>query len=214
MHLIQLAEAVKLFPSIRSEEIKSFGARKIHYLITGRNAWHSTWVQNYWPKCISSHSSELEQDAEKKRGPGTTFQIKELPALVFATKSGSAVITEINTDYPLKNYSPRSYLASQNQCNLLRSPDDPALQVFVGSTLGALMRSLENSSGCWNYPPRHQSIFSMFLPQGNLEDFEAAADYYSFKESGRSGGSKNSIGWSIRTGKIKSDYIESLANMT
>jgi hypothetical protein len=46
------------------------------YLGYGRNAWHSTWINRYYPKCISFSIETLKKEAEKRRTQGTVFRIQ------------------------------------------------------------------------------------------------------------------------------------------
>ena len=81
MYLDDLNEILSINLGFYSEEIISTQIKKIYYLVTGRNAWHSTWVQHFYKRCISTDYRDLENDAEKRRGAGTVFYIEELPAL-------------------------------------------------------------------------------------------------------------------------------------
>ena len=158
MHLNDVPDVLTINPSLGAEIITSAEVKKIFYLITGRNAWHSTWVRHYYERCMSTESRDLECDAEKMRGPGTTFQIDEIPALCLALQSGCLVITEINTAEPLKNYRPTGLLTAglgQNFDNLSER------SVFTGNTLADVMQSLD-SQECWKLPKKGNSLLRLF----------------------------------------------------
>jgi hypothetical protein len=210
MYLIQMKEALESNQGLADEGVQFVSASKVYYLITGRNAWHSTWVRQYYKNCISTESRELERDAERLRERGTTFQIQELPGICLETKSGCAVLTEINTFYPLKNYDPISYLKNKNVKNNIMPEDGSKLNSFVGSSIGCIADTLKFSSECWIRASNYESIFWLFLPKGKIADFEQCSHYYQNKESRPSGGSRNSLAWSIKTGKVTSEYIERL----
>ena len=88
MYLEDFNDVLASKPNIGSEIITSISVKKIYYLVTGRNAWHSTWVQHFYKKCISTEIKELERDSVKRRKAGTVFYIEELPALCLEVISG------------------------------------------------------------------------------------------------------------------------------
>ena len=50
MYLDEIGDTLALEPLIGNEEIKNIGIKKVFHLMTGRNAWHSTWVRQYYKK--------------------------------------------------------------------------------------------------------------------------------------------------------------------
>lgn len=211
MYLDDLNEIMLSNATLAMEEIKSTHLKKIYYLVTGRNAWHSTWVQHFYKKCISTEHNELKSDAEKRRGPGTVFYIEELPALCLETSKGCIVISEINTNAPLKNYDPRDFLKIRNQCNYIKVLSCPSEQTFNGSRLSVICESL-NSRECWKQPLPNNSIFKLFLKDKEPIDFEDHSGNFMIWNSGTSGGKKNSLSWVARAGSISGEYIDYLAN--
>ena len=69
MHLNDAHDVLITNPSLGAEFITSVKIKKIFHLITGRNAWHSTWIRQYYKKSMSTECCDLENDAEKLRGP-------------------------------------------------------------------------------------------------------------------------------------------------
>jgi hypothetical protein len=212
MYLDDLNEIMLSNATLGSEEIKSAHIKKIYYLVTGRNAWHSTWVQHFYKRCISTEYRDLENDAEKRRGAGTVFYIEELPALCLETSLGCFVISEINTNFPLKNYDPKNFLKIRNQCNYTKVLNCPTEQVFNGSRLSAIFKSLD-SRECWKQPERKDSLFKLFLKDKGPKDFEDHSGYYAIRNSSTSGGKKNSLSWVMKTGSISGEYVATLANL-
>ena len=210
MYLDDLSDIISSNAKINLEEIKSVSVKKIYYLVTGRNAWHSTWVQHFYKKCISTEYRELENDAEKRRGAGTVFYIEELPALCLEVSAGCFVISEINTNSPLKNYDPNNYLKTRNQCNYIKKFNCPTEQIFIGNRLSVILQSL-NSIECWNNSIRKDSLFKLFLIDSTPADFEDQSDYYLIRNSSTAGGKKNSLSWVMKTGNISSEYVKKLA---
>ena len=209
MYLDDLKDAISLNPAICSEEIKSVSIKKIYYLVTGRNAWHSTWVQHFYKRCISTEFRNLEKDAEQRREAGTVFYIEELPALCLETNSGCFVISEINTDYPLKNYDPKNFLSERNQCNYSKELNCPTEQFFKGNKLSTVIQSL-GLKECWNHSIRKDSVFQLFLKDKCSLDFEDASHYYVKRNSSTAGSKRNSLSWIIKTGKKSDEYIRKL----
>ena len=212
MYLDNFTDAITLKPTIRSEIVKSISAKKIYYLVTGRNAWHSTWVKYFYKRCISTECRELEADAETKREAGTVFYIEELPALCLELDSGCFILAEINTHYPLKNYDPTNFLVMRNQCNYLKELNCLTKQVFVGNNLSAILESID-SNDCWSYSRKNDSLFKLFLAKKLPSDLEDPTYYYAIRSSSKGGGKKNSLAWLIKTGKISGEYVEKLASL-
>lgn len=209
MYFDDLNDVLVVDTKISAEIITSVSVRKIYYLVTGRNAWHSTWVQHFYKKCISTEFRELEIDAEKRREAGTVFYIEELPALCLDVSSGCFALTEINTHYPLKNYNPKKFLSSRNQCNFMKENDCPSEKIFVGNSLSSVVISL-GSSECWTYPSRGNSMFKLFLSGKDSSLLDDQTYYYSIKSSGSSGGKKNSLSWVLKTGKVTDAHINKI----
>jgi hypothetical protein len=212
MYLEDLSELISINPDIKKEEIKSISQKKIYYLISGRNAWHSTWVEHYSKKSISTDSRELEKDAEKRREAGTSFCIEELPVLCFDLDSGCFLLTEINTDYPLKKYTPREFLIKNNQCNYIKTLNCHTEQSFIGNNLSVILKSL-NTKSCWEQSHPKESLFLLFLKNKSSSELDEKSSYYLRRNSSTSGGKKNSLSWVITTGKVSDEYISKLVNL-
>jgi len=82
-------------PSIGKALALSAAPTKIHYLLRGRNAWHSIWVQHYYPGCMATYNHDVESDTEKRRENGSVWSITELPALAISSDAGTLVITQL-----------------------------------------------------------------------------------------------------------------------
>lgn len=212
MYIDNFTDAITLKPNILSEIVKSVSAKKIYYLVTGRNAWRSTWVKYFYKRCISTEYRELEADAEKMREAGTVFYIKELPALCFESDSGCFILAEIDTHYPLKNYDPKNFLAMRNQRNYSKELNYLTEQVFVGNNLSAILESID-SNECWSYSTKDDSLFKLFLPKRLPSDLEDPTYPYVIRSSSKGGGTRNSLAWLIKPGKISDEYVEKIASL-
>lgn len=71
---------------------------KVFLLITGRNAWHSTWSTSYSrQRAIFGSFEEAKNVAENIRIQGSQFTIREIPALAFFSLKGVIVICEFHS---------------------------------------------------------------------------------------------------------------------
>jgi hypothetical protein len=206
MYLDEIGDTLSLEPLIGNEEIKNIEIKKIFHLMTGRNAWHSTWVRQYYKKCMATESRELEYGAEKSREAGTTFQIDEIPALCLELNSGCFLATEINTAFPLKHFHPKNFLSRTNQINENSSSNK---SLFIGKNLITFLEILR-SNECWEIHKNDGSLFQLFAKGLRISDLEDATEKYATRISGTSGGKKNSLSWSIKTGKKSGDALEKL----
>lgn len=77
--------------------IKDIKPVLIYYVCEGRNAWHSTWVQQYSQGCMHATIDSAKNYCESKRTKGTLFTIATMPALAFISGESCLAITEINT---------------------------------------------------------------------------------------------------------------------
>jgi hypothetical protein len=68
----------------------------VHYLGYGRNAWHATWANKYYPNSVSFDADELKRLAENRRVQGSVFRIQSVPLLVLRRRRSSLGIMPIN----------------------------------------------------------------------------------------------------------------------
>lgn len=142
----------KAFAELARSQIISIEAGIIYYVKTGRNAWHSTWVQQYSNGCMHGSQSSARQYAEKRRTQGTVFTIKELPSLVLQSTKGAVFVTQINTTTPLLDYSAE---AIREQPRLGSKLIEGARNNYLvkGATIGSAALSFDWSSRFWRTPP-------------------------------------------------------------
>lgn len=77
---------------------------KVIYAVDGRNAWYNTWVKRYYPSTYSLSLEDTKRMVEKKRVQGSTWSIKEVPAIAFIGHNYALLVTQINTNDILKKY--------------------------------------------------------------------------------------------------------------
>ncbi len=85
----------KSHPKLYHSEVTSIGCCKLFFLVAGRNAWHSTWINRYTPGSLQTSFLGATSEAEKRRVQGTTFVIKEIPALKLSSKAGHLLVRQL-----------------------------------------------------------------------------------------------------------------------
>jgi hypothetical protein len=86
--------------------IRSVFLTKLYYVKDGRNAWHSTWVNRWYPSSFHRSLENAKRYVEGMRVQGSVFRIIEIPTLAIGMKRGSAFVTELNCTTPLTDYLP------------------------------------------------------------------------------------------------------------
>ncbi len=159
----------KDFPDLSKAKVGTVAPCLIYYVTTGRNAWHSTWVQQYSNGCMHTSLQSAKDYAEKRRTQGTVFTIKEQPALQVRTAKGQLFATQINTSRPLAEYS-RDALREQpaHGSKLIKDSRDNYLSKGA-SALGAAL-SFDCASRFWRTaPPRKNSVIVVASGDRTLE---------------------------------------------
>jgi hypothetical protein len=69
------------------------------YVITrGRNAWHSTWVENYsGPTALIADFAFAAELAEKRRKQGSVFYIEQVPGLLLKSPEAPIALVEFHS---------------------------------------------------------------------------------------------------------------------
>lgn len=78
---------------------------KMLYLGFGRNAWHSTWINRYYPGSISFFEKDLQALSEGHRVQGSVFRIEPVPVVYLEYCHDVVVLLAIN-DRPAAAYQP------------------------------------------------------------------------------------------------------------
>lgn len=155
VELIEFDRANQMNPAIGSSRAGLARPIKIFYLYRGRNAWHSTWVQHYYPGCMTDAISTAKSNAESMRGPGNVFYILDTPALAIESELGSLVITQINTGDPLGGYEPlpMASLVENGEFKRRRLPR----RLKVGAPLAEIRETFQRGSPYWSVAPAMES---------------------------------------------------------
>lgn len=101
----------------------------IHLLTARRNAWHSTTL-NHYRTTAPAFSTVMSAwaAAEGRRGPGTYFEIDEIPSLVFDLAGYSLVVIHLNASQPFSSWAIPETSDSDSKINGL-----DVFNMFAGS---------------------------------------------------------------------------------
>jgi hypothetical protein len=117
---------------------------RLYVVIRGRNAWHSTWVQNYsGPYALSVSFHAAAAHAERRRKQGSVFYISEVPGIALQSEEGPVALVEFHSDNCFGKW------------DLSAGVD----YLQLGTPIGAVMRSL-GPYGHWRgrIPSKHSFI--------------------------------------------------------
>ena len=181
----------------------------LYYVTTGRNAWHSTWVQHYSPGCMHTSLISAKGHAERRRTQGTVFTIKEQPSLGLLNAEGFVAITQINTNTPLKDYSEEALVATpSNGAKLIEQSKDNYL--VEGANTGAAVLSFDVNSRFWRKPPpKKHSVIVVCADQQDLE-LEPLAMRKLEAWSSYSNGGNYLLGWRERENEVRGAQVAAL----
>lgn len=88
--------------------ISNIALGRIYFVFKGRNAWHSTWIQNYFIEgSVFDILSDAKDYAENLRGQGTVCYIRELPCLVIKNNEIMMIVTDLESEKIFKGFDSR-----------------------------------------------------------------------------------------------------------
>jgi hypothetical protein len=157
-----------------SDRLIGIEAVNIWYCSYGRNAWNSTWIKRYVPGCMQITEEGAEQRAEYTRNNGNVHYLVEKPALRFVGRHHSLIVTQINTDTPLREYSARPVRGA----GLSRQRGERDSYFVFGATLGDVAKTFAPNSQFWKVAqPERNSVVRLFaLPRANFASLHPATD--------------------------------------
>ncbi|WP_150497730.1 hypothetical protein [Roseibium aquae] len=207
--------------TFKSDELEPLGRSKIkklesciiYYIYQGRNAWHSTWVTQYWSGCMHTTLESAKENAERLRTQGSVFHIQELPALAFRSAKGVLVVTQINTLQPLRYYSADAVSSLPEGFKRIKGGRENYLS--KGAPLMGVAMSFLHSSRFWREaPPAENSVITVSSSDSNLTLKKLTkAKLCTFKSSSFGGGYL--LSWCqdlSRQVNISSLYVQRLSN--
>jgi len=185
-----------------NQRLINCSAVKIYYWLQGRNAWHSKWSQTYTEGCMQSKLRDTKLIIEKKRKQGSTFYIREMPAIVFEFKLAHClVVTQINSHDPLKEYSLANVLNKGGNSFLF--------DYFNSRTAKDISGSFEHFSKFWREtPPENDSVIQVCCT-GNSHHFERLTNSL-VKFQSKELGPRSPLGWDETPGKLNSEYLKKI----
>ena len=148
---------------------------KVFYFFKGRNAWHTTWVQTYSGNTFYLTLDKAKQAIEPLRAQGSTWTIRELPALALMAEKICLIVCEINTNKPLTEFENEFENNGVSAISLLRLN-----RRFKTSRANSVMRFVASSN----------------------EVLPAKMPFVIHKSSSYSYGRDYRLGWFIRNNKL------------
>ncbi len=179
------------------------GIRKIYYVSSGRNAWHSTWVKQYNPGCMHSTLQSAKNYAEKLRTNGSVFYIQELPALVLEGELTSLIVTQINCMDVLQDYKPK-----------IKPPNNKSTCCYItaGNSLLHACKSFDHDSIFWKTAPPAKNSVIRLLCTIKIKDFDPyhASNISAYKSE--SIGPDYLLNWSASVFEMKNKSLVKINN--
>ena len=152
------------FNRLKNAPLRAISIGCIYFLVRERNAWNWTSVSQYSENCIHTDLLSAKAEAERQRGSGSVFRIRQMPALLFHSDDGIAVVTEINTSRPLHGLVVKQTRTAQQQAWYVNVTHLERL-ISPKISIGELIDSLKNSEIFWRTPPPLENgllLFSYF----------------------------------------------------
>lgn len=179
----------------------------LYFVFSGRNAWHSTWVQKYTDGCMHTNLQSAKNYVETKRVQGTVFNIIQLPCLIIESNDLKLYFTEINTSDPLSGYSPQAVTNSPPQgYKLVDNFKDNYLN--NREQLCNIILSFNRNSRFWKVKPSANNSIQIFISQ-NISAYETEnipENLISYRSV--SVGKKFKLSWKNNKSNVKSLSIE------
>ncbi|WP_143435581.1 hypothetical protein [Henriciella aquimarina] len=201
----------KNFPTIADTRLLGVRSCLIYYVTTGRNAWHSTWVQQYSNGCMHTSISSAKEYAERLRTQGTVFTIKQQPSIGLLTTSGAVFVTQINTTSPLSDYSEDAlHDAPQDGAKLIDGAQNNYMKEGA-STLGAIL-SFDRLSRFWRTPPPAKNSVIIITSEQIDVNIDPIEKEKLKAWSSYSNGSGYLLGWRERENNLSTNAIRKIAD--
>lgn len=151
----------------------------VYMLISGRNAWHSTWITRY-SKNIAFYSSlqGAKSQAELLRRQGSVFYVRQVPVLLVRTTEGAVVQAEFHSRTCFGKWD----ITAGSE--LLR----------IGTPTSRLLSGLGPDSELWRPPKISQYSFVTVVPEwDNIPPLPKGGAFRSWTSEGL--GPKYQLAW-------------------
>jgi hypothetical protein len=198
----------QLLPPWKAEAAAECLAAKLFYVYTGRNAWHSKWVQKYREGCMHTTRHSAERYAEKNRVQGSVFYIEERPALVFRGRQATLLVTQINCPAPLAGFSAES---SSTAAVAVQPHDDLPSPLNAGVPLTDVALAFTPSSRYWRRRPARDNSVMLLIPDGTLGLLADLGPSTLALRKSYSSGPQYMLGWTNQLARCRGEAVLALA---
>jgi hypothetical protein len=151
--------------------VQSIEAVCIYYCFRGRNAYWGTWATHYFPGCMHHSLASAQAFAEGQRTQGSVFYVHQLPALLLSTGISCALVTQINTGHPLKDYSHKALPEKEGWVHRT-AKNTKSVILAKGEVLSDVLSSFSPDSNFWRVPPPTKNSVVMLAVEGAVNDLE------------------------------------------
>lgn len=196
---------------INSPKVTDIKSCTLYHVVTGRSAWHSTWIKRYCPGHMHTTFESAKKFCEIYRKRGTVFYIYQLPSIAFACSYGTLFATQINTDTPFYHYPVNIIRKYQTNLYIICESKDK-FYLKSGISINDTAFSLCNNSKYWkNIQPKENSILLLWGTGCNNYMQSLGLTKLIYYKS-VSHGKKYHLEWHENLSEIKPDYIIKIAN--
>lgn len=200
----------KAFQKLSEGTVSSIRSGIVYFVHEGRNAWHSTWVRQYSRNCMHTSLEAAKQSCEARRTQGSVFNIEQLPALIIRSDFGQLIVTQINCEVPLAQYS-RTAVREEVAAGQRKIEGARNIYLQVGAPIIGAALSFAFSSRFWNAP--EDAFFVMVTAtDDSKEAFEKLSSGAMLTYRSASVGGSYLLQWRSRENRYQIDAIVRLAD--
>lgn len=192
------------------QSVRDIRAVKIYYWYRGRNAWWQVWATHYSEGCIHTSIESAQSYVEYERTQGSVFYIKQLPAVLLITEGLAVVITQINSDHPLGDYS-HTLIEKKAKESWRNDFGTKSIALKRGETFSSIMKSFHPYSSFWvKTPPIKSSVLEVYSSRRAVS-FEDLSDEDLMQWKSFPLGQGYRLGWSVpRSAQINTSAVRNL----
>lgn len=163
---MRLVPDLALSEAAEHSTVTAVRAGRAVVLSSGRNAWHSTWVNQY--RLASSFFSdvyEAQRAAEPLRKQGTTFRVREVPVLVVSGMGCSVVLMDWQRPNSFAGWTPfdREQLARHARAFPGHLHVEPLPPLSADMSISEFVNCFEHDY-YWREHPGYDSAFVATAP--------------------------------------------------
>jgi hypothetical protein len=153
-----------------------------------------------------------KESAERLRKQGTVFKIKEQPAILFQSRKGCLIVTEINNTHPLDGYAPFTGInESLFEAKHIKSRGHDTF-MRAGASILQVAQSFEQESRFWKKrPPKKDGVIVVASENPKLL-FEALPRRNLLINSSSSKNKGSRMTWKEEDGDLKITAIKKIVS--